>query len=76
MGWNSWTKLGKPKPSKPKKKKTAPAETTSTWDRFKRAGGTAMTLGTGVAAGSMIPFAASKSTEQDIERMKNYEPSR
>jgi hypothetical protein len=54
MGWNSWTKFGKPK-----KKKNNPAATTSKWDRFKRAGGNAVTLGTGIAAGSMIPFAAS-----------------
>ena len=71
MGWNSWMKFGKPK-----KKKSASAATTSKWDRFKRAGGTAVTLGTGVAAGSMIPFSASKNTERDIDRMKSYEPPR
>jgi hypothetical protein len=43
------------------------------WNKAKRAGGTAMSLGTGVALGSMIPFAASKSTEKDIDRMRSYE---
>ena len=71
MGWNSWMKLGKPK-----RKKSTSAETTSNWDRFKRASGTAVTLGTGVALGSMIPFSASKATERDIDRMKSYEPQR
>ena len=71
MGWSNWMKLGKPK-----RKKSTSAPTTSKWDRFKRAGGNAVTLGTGVAAGSMIPFTASKATERDIDRMKSYEPQR
>ena len=75
MGWNSWLKFGKPKLGEPKKKKSALAAT-SKWERFKRAGGNAMTLGTGVAAGAMIPFAASKATERDIDRMQSYEPPR
>jgi len=45
------------------------------WNKTKRAGGAAMTLGTGVGLGSMIPLAAGRATETDIERMNSYEPT-
>jgi hypothetical protein len=70
-------KLGKPKgtSAKPKKKtvpspKEPPSWLADKWNKAKVAGGAAMTLGTGIALGSMIPFAASKDTESDIERMR------
>jgi hypothetical protein len=75
MSWNSWTKLGKPK----RKSKTGqpqqspPSWMADKWNKAKRAGGAAVTLGTGVALGSMIPFSASKATEKDIDRMRSYE---
>ena len=75
MGWNSWTKLGKPKatPKKGTAGQKTPSWMANKWNTAKRVGGTAMTLGTGVALGSMIPFSAGKSTERDIDRMRSYE---
>ena len=82
MSWNSWLKLGKPKSASAKgtavqRKKTSgqspPSWMADKWNKAKRVGGVAMTLGTGVALGSMIPFSASKSTERDIDRMRRYE---
>jgi hypothetical protein len=83
MTWNNWLKLGKPRatpksPSKkPKTPKGNPGQPPSwmadKWNKTKRVAGATMTLGTGVALGSMIPFSASKSTEKDIDRMRSYE---
>ena len=42
----------------------------------KKAANTAMNVGTGVAVGSMIPLAAGSSTDKDIDRMKQYQPTR
>ena len=81
MSWNSWMKLGKPKntPAKKRKSKTGqpqqspPSWMADRWNKVKKVGGATVTLGTGVALGSMIPFSASKATERDINRMRNYE---
>jgi hypothetical protein len=37
---------------------------------------TAMNVGTGVAAGSMLPMSAGPSADKDIARMKQYQPKR
>ena len=78
MSWNSWSKLGKPTSTPPvtragKAGQKPPSWMADKWNQFKAVGGTAMTLGTGAALGSMIPFAAGKATERDINRMRNYE---
>ena len=74
MGWNSWTRLGKPKVASKKgtaaQRNSPPSWMADKWNAAKRVGGAGMTLGTGVALGSMIPFSASKATERDIDRMK------
>jgi hypothetical protein len=65
-------------PTKQKGKKGQPPPPSwlaDKWNKTKRVGGTAMTLGTGIAAGSMIPLAANSETETDIERMKSYQPN-
>jgi hypothetical protein len=80
MGFMNWTQLGKPKSVSPVKRTRHTGQTSpkppswlaDKWHKTKRAGETAMTLGSGAALGSMIPFAAGKSTETDIERMKQY----
>ena len=76
MSWKHWLKLGKPK-SKPITGAAAPPSwLADKWNKTKRIGGATMTLGTGAALGSMIPFSASKSTEKDIDRMNSYQPDR
>jgi hypothetical protein len=87
MGFLNWAKRGKPAPGKPKPtpgkarqtppgqpSKKPPSWLADKWNKTKRVGGTAMNVATGAAVASMIPLAASRATETDIERMKSYQP--
>jgi hypothetical protein len=89
MGFLNWVKRGKPKstpgkatpPTRRKGKmglagQAPPSWLADKWNKAKRVGGTAMTLGTGAAVGSMIPFAAGQATETDIGKMESYQPHR
>jgi hypothetical protein len=74
MGYANWLKLGKPKhlPAKP----TIPAKgqqvKTPSWlsEKWNRYGNAGINVATGAAAGSMIPLAAGKEVNADIERIK------
>ena len=55
-----------------------PAKKPPSWlaDKWNRYGNSGINVATGIALGSMIPLAASKATETDVERMKQYQPQR
>jgi hypothetical protein len=42
----------------------------------KKTANAAMNVGTGVAIASMLPLSTTPSTDQDIERIKQYQPPR
>jgi hypothetical protein len=76
MGYAHWLKLGKPKslpkpntPQKGQPNKT-PSWLAEKWNRYGNAG---INVATGAAAGSMIPLAAGKEVNADIERIGGKE---